>query len=158
MAETAGDPTGGDLLFSWLRAWQTALFAAPQQLYQPILPGWSLMTVNETNSSAPDTEARIVARDSYGRQLGHILDALSVLISERPKHLPPVDAFERLEELKRRIDTAKKDAAIARLNRVRNDLLLLKEKDHDEYERQIAALKAALGDRVDKSFARRGDT
>jgi hypothetical protein len=157
MAETAGDSTGGDL-FSWLRAWQTAVFSAPQQLYQPILPGWSLINVNETNSSAPDTEARIVAKDSYGRQLGHILDAVSALISERPEHLLPVDAFERLKELKSRIDTTKKDAAIARLNRVRNDLLLLKEKDHDEYERQIAALKAALGDRVDKSFARPGDT
>lgn len=157
MAETARDPASGDL-FSWLRAWHAVLFAAPQQLYQPIFSGWSLLTVNETNSSAPDTEARIVARDSYGRQLGYLLDALSALISERPEHLPSVDAFERLKELRSRIDATKKDAAIARLNRVRNDLLLLKEKDHDEYERQIASLKAALGDRVDQSFARSRDT
>lgn len=148
MAETARDSTSGDL-FSWLRAWQTVLFAAPQQLYQPIFSGWSLLTVNETNSSAPDTEARIVARDSYGRQLGYLLDAVSALISERPEHSPSVDAFERLKELKGRIDATKKDAAIARLNRVRNDLLLLKKNDHDEYERQIASLKVALGDRVD---------
>jgi hypothetical protein len=157
MAQTAGDSTGGDL-FSWLRAWQTTLFAAPQQLYQPILPDWSLISVNETNSSAPDTEARIVARDSYGRQLGYIVDALSALLSERPPHLASADAFERLKELKTRIDTTKKDAAIARLNRVRNDLLLLKEKDHDEYERQIASMKSALSGRADKSFARPGDT
>jgi hypothetical protein len=157
MAQAAGDSTGGDL-FSWLRAWQTALFAAPQQLNQPILPDWSLISVNETNSSAPDTEARIVARDSYGRQLGYIIDALSALLSERPPHLASIDAFERLKELKGRIDTTKKDAAIARLNRVRNDLLLLKEKDRDEYERQVASLKSALSDRVDRSLARPGDT
>ena len=155
MAETAGRSTGGDL-FSWLRTWQTAVFAAPQQLNQQILPDWSLISV--TNSSAPDTEARIVARDSYGRQLGCIIDALSALLSERPPHLASVDAFERLKELKGRIDITKKDAAIARLNRVRNDLLLLKEKDRDEYERQVASLKSAFSDRVDGSFARPGDT
>ena len=157
MAETARDSTSGDL-FSWLRAWQTVLFAAPQQLNQPILPGWSLISVNESNSSEPDTEARIVARDSYGRQLGYVIDALSALIAERPAHLPAVDAFERLNELKNRIDATKKEAAIARINRFRNDLLLLEEKDYDEYERQIASLKAALGDRVDKSLAHPGNT
>jgi hypothetical protein len=145
MSGTARDSTGGDL-FSWMRAWQTALFAAPQQLYQPILPGWSLITVNETNSSAPDTEARIVAKDSYGRQLGQILDALSALISERPEHSPPIDAFKRLKELKSRIDATKKEAAASRLNRVSDDLLLLKERNHSEFERQIASLRALLAD------------
>ena len=157
MSGTATGSTGNDL-FSWLRAWQAVPFAAPQQLYQPILPGWSLISVNETNSSAPDTEARIVARDSYGRQLGQMLDALMALISERPEDSQPVAAFQKLEKLKSRIDATKEDAATSRLNRVCDDLLLLKEKKPNEYNRHIASLKALLADRIDKSFARPSDT
>jgi hypothetical protein len=49
-------------------------------------PGWTFgnLIVNDQNSSAPDTEQDIVAADSYGRQLGRVIDALVELIEERP--------------------------------------------------------------------------
>ena len=53
--------------------------ATPQKLNQPILPGWTfgnIISVSERNSSSPDTERRIVDQHSYGRQLGHLMDAM----------------------------------------------------------------------------------
>jgi hypothetical protein len=64
------------------------VFAAPRNLVQPILPGWvfgSVTNVTEQNSSAPDTEREIVAGQSYGRQLGRVMDALAVLIADLPE-------------------------------------------------------------------------
>jgi hypothetical protein len=104
--------------------------------------------VNETNSSAPDTEVRIAARDSYGRQLGQMLDAPVALISERPEDSPPVAAFQKLEKLKNRIDATKDEAATSRLNRICDDLLLPKEEKPNEYDRHVASLEALLTGRV----------
>src|SRR3954453_15681944 len=66
----------------WLDAWGTGR-GAPPNLIQPILPGLNLgpiLTVNENNSTAPLTEAAIVQQQSYGRQLGTLIDALQALI------------------------------------------------------------------------------
>jgi hypothetical protein len=64
------------------------VFAAPRNLVQPILPGWvfgSVTNITEQNSSAPDTEREIIAAQSYGRQLGRVMDALAILIADLPK-------------------------------------------------------------------------
>ena len=94
------------------------VFATPQNLVQPILPGWVFGAVNVTdqNSSAPDTERQIVAKESYGRQLGRILDALVVLIAEKEKEGRKVKAFDRLMELDREINAIKMRAAATRLD------------------------------------------
>ena len=64
------DPT------EWLRSWQTVCRLAPDNLAQSILQGWTL-NINSNNSAAPQTEVDVVARYSYGRQLGRIGDAES---------------------------------------------------------------------------------
>jgi hypothetical protein len=62
--------------------------AAADELVQPINPGWTfgnLVSVTEQNSSSPDTERDIVAVESYGSQLGRVIDALAELIIEQPQ-------------------------------------------------------------------------
>lgn len=61
-------------MYSW---WRPAL----EVLEQPILPGWTF-AINNVNSSAPQTEAEVVAQHSYGRQLGRISDVLDLLLRD----------------------------------------------------------------------------
>ena len=129
----------------------SSLFA-PQALNQPINPGWGVgnTIVTEQNSSAPDTEQEIVAEDSYGRQLGRIIDALSVLIAERPKSSHDVKALDDLVELHTKIEKIKTRTAARRLERIGSDLALLKKKDAGQYDRVVTALRKALGDTRDR--------
>ncbi|RFB80160.1 hypothetical protein [Methylovirgula sp. 4M-Z18] len=56
---------------------------APHDLTQPILPGWqfNLFRIDLGVSRDPDTEDAILeAVGSYGRQIGHIADALEALV------------------------------------------------------------------------------
>lgn len=56
---------------------------APRYLNQPILPGWqfSLFQIDLGNSGDPDMEnALIDSVGSYGRQIGHIADALDAVL------------------------------------------------------------------------------
>ena len=129
-------------LFSW--PWTWPFPSMPEQFTQPILPGWSLFNITENNSSAPDTERRIVAQDSYGRQIGRIMDALEVLIEERHKGAPDKPAFEEFEQLRKRVDQAKRAAAVDRLTRIGDDLALLKAEDDVAYQAQVKALRALL--------------
>jgi hypothetical protein len=58
---------------------------APESLYQPILPGWqfSLFSVNlGASSDAGIEKAAIQQVGSYGKQLGHLADALEVVIKQ----------------------------------------------------------------------------
>ncbi|CAL4869054.1 hypothetical protein MMA231_03345 [Asticcacaulis sp. MM231] len=117
---------------------------APANLNQPILPGWSFFTVNESNSSAPDTERRIVSQDSYGRQIGRLMDVVDVLVKEAEKVNPTLKDDTRvkaLEELKGRIDLAKQAAQAARQDRLIEDLLALKDKDKDRFAAVMAAVR-----------------
>jgi hypothetical protein len=67
----------------WSRLWREMYVQAipvpslaPQVLTQPILPGWlagNNINVTEENSSSPETEREIVAKYSYGRQLGRVI-------------------------------------------------------------------------------------
>lgn len=56
---------------------------APKALYQPILPNWSinLLSVNlGTTSNAQVEEKALDQVGSYGRQIGHMAEALEVVI------------------------------------------------------------------------------
>ena len=128
-------------LFPWLD-WPASQLA-PTNLNQPILPGWSFLTVNEGNSSAPDTERRIVAQDSYGRQIGRMMDVVDLLVREAEKTNPALLDDKRvmaLDALKTRIDEAKRDAQTMRQERLVEDLLALKRQDETKFAAVIKAV------------------
>jgi len=127
--------------FSWMWPWARL---APDKLAQDILTGWSLISITENNSSAPDTERRIVAQESYGRQIGKLMEAVCALIAERPDDAPKLVAFTELADLQTSIETLKTQAANDRLTRIRDDLALLKTNDRNAFEEQAATLRALL--------------
>ncbi len=132
----AWDPT------SWLKQWSAAMQLAPNTLVQPILPGWTL-NVNAFNSSAPQTEAEVVSKHSYGRQLGRISDALEVLVQARdPKAAD--ERFDDFRAMKAEIDAIKAGNAEARVARLLADLDLLKVLDPDAHARLKDELKKRL--------------
>ena len=92
------------------------VFATPQNLVQPILPGWvfgGVVNVTGQNSSAPDTE-----RDIVGNR---------AMVANSAE-----------------INAIKTQAAASRLDRVIADLTTLKEKEPKEYDRVAAALRDVL--------------
>jgi hypothetical protein len=132
------------------------VFAAPRNLVQPILPGWvfgSVTNVTEQNSSAPDTEQEIVAAQSYGRQLGRVMDALAVLIADLPKAKQDARAFKEFAKIRSEIDDIKAQAAARRLDRIAADLATLKETKPEEYERLAATLREAIKGCIIRSSA-----
>ena len=142
------NPTGWDWPF-WMKGSMPNpldFFAAPRNFVQPILPGWfgSVTNITEQNSSAPDTEREIIAAQSYGRQLGRVMDALAVLIADLPKAKRDATAFEEFAKLRREIDGIKAEAAARRLDRIAADLATLKETKPEEYKRLAATLREAL--------------
>lgn len=109
----------------------------PQSLTQPILP-WvfaNSISVNETNSSSPEMEREIVSRESYGRQLGHVIDALAALIQERPESAAKNEAIAQFLALSQKIDEIKAQTSATRLTRLEADLAWLQEHKPDEYLR-----------------------
>jgi hypothetical protein len=116
---------------------------APEKLEQPILPITFSTTINETNSSAPDTERRILAQDSYGRQIGRLMDVVALLVEREAKQdptLPKDRCITDLMELKARIDKEKADARQARQDRLVEDLLDLRRKDAAQFRAVLAAV------------------
>jgi hypothetical protein len=114
---------------------------------QPILPGWvfgNVTNITEQNSSAPDTERAIVAAQSYGRQLGRIMDALAVVIADLPEQEQHAKALQEFAEIRKEINNIKAKAASGRLDRITDDLATLKETKPAEYERVAAQIRAAL--------------
>lgn len=141
------DGVGANSLFdplAWLRAWY-ATPATSGAFVQPILPGWTFgnLVVNDTNSSAPATEAAIVARESYGRQLGKLMDAVFVLI-ERQGGPDGVEAFTDLVELRERIQAIKAATVTDHLKAVAQDLEHLKTHDKAAYKATVKTLRAML--------------
>jgi hypothetical protein len=114
---------------------------------QPILPGWSFgnLVVNEGNSSAPATEAAIVAQESYGRQLGKLMDAVNAII-QRQGGPAGVQALEELVELRGQIEDIKAAAVTDHLKRVGQDLAHLKTHDKGAYKAAVRTLRAMLPD------------
>jgi len=143
MATTLGFPLSLMDPASWLRAWGTLPQVAPSYLDQPILPGWTF-NINSNNSSSPQTEASVVAKHSYGRQLGRMADALELLIAERHSGAAQDKRFADFLSMKHEIDEVKRDAAAARLEQIPKDLALLKMQDEAEYARVREALVQAL--------------
>ncbi len=128
----------------WLRMWQNAWRGAPANLSQPILPGWTF-NINSGNSSSPQTEADVIARHSYGRQLGRMADALELLISNAPGDVGQHKQFLDFLTMKEDIDEVKQDAAVARVERIIEDLAVLKTQNETQYARLRDALREALG-------------
>jgi hypothetical protein len=127
--------------FPW--NWWTAFLPAPQNLTQPILPGWTVgptLTINHANSSAPQTEAEVVRLHSYGRQLGRVSDVLEALVKDRGADEP----FKAFLEMKKEIDEAKADAAVSRAEQLQRDLASLKATRPAEYERLRDAVRGVI--------------
>jgi len=136
-------PWGGMDPAEWIRSWQTAWRLAPDTLVQPILPGWTF-NINSNNSSSPQTEMDVVAKHSYGRQIGRMADALEALIVEQHGKKPTDERYADFLKMKREVDQVKEAGAAARIERFKKDLELLKAKNQPEYERLRDALRETL--------------
>jgi hypothetical protein len=113
-------------------------------LNEPILPNGTFagVVINQNNSSDPQAERDIVSEQSYGRQLGRLMDAVAVLISERPAESKECAELKDLLELKEKIDKIKNKAARSRFERVKTDLARLKLNAPKEYQERIDELDA----------------
>jgi hypothetical protein len=134
-------------------AWPGALPSlAPQELSQPILPGWlfaNSISVTEENSRSPETERDIVAAHSYGQQLGRIIDVVDELIRERPAGAPDSGPVREFARLKDDIEAIKARQAAKRAEQVISDLAGMKRRDPGEYQRLAAELRKFLDDSED---------
>jgi hypothetical protein len=138
---------------SWLPAWWPfagSSATAPENLEQPILPGWifgSVVNINERNSAAPEAEAAVLRTKSYGRQLGQIADALQVLIDERAQTgAPQSSEIDKFTAMKQEIDRIKAATAATQVQQLGNNLAILKKQDRAEYDRLRADILRALGE------------
>jgi hypothetical protein len=120
----------------WMRSWQTVWLP----LVQPILPGWSFL-INSNNSTAPQTEMEVVAKYSYGRQIGRMSEALELLIEEGHGKTPKEKRFTDFLTMKRDINKLKLEAASTRVEQITKDLTLLKVQDKGQYLRLRDALR-----------------
>lgn len=114
--------------------------AAPQSLVQPINPGWSLINVTNNNSSAPAIERDVLQQHSYGRQIGRLMDALSVLVERLPASVMDDQRIEDFVALAKEVAQIKENARLPRLERLRKDIEALRQEDPKGY----AQLKALL--------------
>jgi hypothetical protein len=127
------------------QAMRAGIQAAPDVLAQNINP-WTI-NINSNNSSAPGTEQRILARHSYGRQLGRLLDAMDVLMDDLEARQPSISRDEHVKDfrlLKDEIDDIKLKAAQRRLESIEADLKLLRGANEKAYR----ALKERLRELV----------
>jgi hypothetical protein len=127
--------------WGWPLPWWPGL--APQQLTQPINPGWSfgnLVSVTNLNSSAPDIEREVLLQHSYGRQIGRLLDAVSALAERLPAAAsdPRVKEFQSLV---REVDGIKRRARLPRVERLRDEIEELRRSDPRAYEQLRAMLR-----------------
>lgn len=116
---------------------------APTTLVQPIVTAGTI-TINGSNSTAPQTEADVLARHSYGRQIGRISDALHALILELHPTPPRTEPLRDFMEMWDEVEQVKADSARSRLDQVVADLALLNKKNPGEYQRLRSALRSAL--------------
>ncbi len=155
------DPLGSSILNpwsiwqSWLNQILTSATRSPMfsgSLYEPILPGGTFagVVINENNSSDPPTERDIVSQYSYGKQLGQLMDAVDVLISELPKKSissENIGKLEQLQNLKKNIDEIKSGVASSRFERVKADLEWLRlhaEKQYQDLFNELRPLPKAV--------------
>lgn len=114
-------------------------------LSQPILPNWRFgdtYIVSEDNSRDPGMERRILSENSYGRQLGRIMDALEVLV----KHQKPADdpdsraALKAFLELAEQIRQIKAETQSDRVGQLRTSLERLKAQCPEDFRRLMHSL------------------
>ena len=129
-------PAGGNGSFASAGA---GVSFAPEQLWQPVNPGWSFgnVTINAANSSAPEVEQAVVARASYGKQIGRIVDALQVLIDAAAPALHAQPAIAEFTALAVEVNAAKSAAQAARLVRLQAELAALKKLDRAAWARLV---------------------
>jgi len=139
MATTARPSANWTVMDFW-RPW---LPTSPGTWVQPILPGWTL-NLNSNNSTAPQTEVDVVAKHSYGRQIGRISDALRVLLLEQHRSLPKTGPLAEFMSMWEEVEQVKTESAAARLEQIGSDLALLKDKNPAEYRRLREGLNEAL--------------
>jgi hypothetical protein len=118
----------------------------PRQLEQPILPGWQFgnVVINYGNSSSPETEREIVSANSYGRQIGRLMDALCVLINKQENTPEGAKTLEDLVALHADIQGIKLKIAERKIERLRGDLEIIKENSRKDYDKMITELKQLL--------------
>jgi hypothetical protein len=110
---------------------------------QPILPGWTF-NIDSNNSSSPSTEAQVVSKFSYGRQLGQISDALATIVATLPPSLQADKKVKRFTDMKDEIDRLKTDNLDERVDALAAALRSLKHSNPDEFERISAPLRNLL--------------
>ena len=152
-------PSPADWLAWWSWPWQAAstgaspfLSLAPQALNQPILPGWlfaNSINVTEENSSSPETEEDIVAKHSYGQQLGRITDVIDELLKERPAGAPDTRPVREFVKLRNDIEAIKARQAAKRAEQMISDLAGMKQSNPGEYQHLAAELRKFLEDNED---------
>ncbi len=157
MAQNVTNDWLSSLLLPWLwplTATKALLNVAPQSLSQPILPNWTfgaVYNVTEDNSSAPETELEVIKQHSYGRQLGRITDALSVVVRSdllNRAELSGADrnSLEGFTELVKSIEEIKASEAIKRTQRLAAELKYLKGTRPDIFERAVGLLEAVTAE------------
>jgi hypothetical protein len=119
--------------------------------HQSRLDLWNLVSVTEQNSSSPDTERDIVAVESYGSQLGRVIDALAELITEQPEAIQNKPALRALIALRDKIERIKSQSAAHRLERIAADLAQVKRTSKSEYQRLSQKLRDALNGQDERS-------
>jgi hypothetical protein len=142
MATTDGSGAAGTggTWWGWpLQAWSSPSFA-PRELTQPINSGWSLLNVTYNNSSAPAIERDVLQQHSYGRQIGRLMDALSVLVERLPASAKDDQRIEDFLALVQDVARIKENARLPRLERLQKDIEALRQEDPKAY----AQLKAIL--------------
>ena len=119
-----------------------ALASAVPAFSQPILPGWTI-NIDSNNSSSPRTEGLVVAKFSYGNQLGQINDALEAIIDALPaaKDRP---AVERFLAMKHSIDVLKGDSLDKRVETLANELRELRDSKDATRKKRFDAVSAPL--------------
>ncbi|MGA9006237.1 MAG: hypothetical protein WBE48_04160 [Xanthobacteraceae bacterium] len=151
MSDTPTNPSTAPAWSAW-PFWPSWILGSPAatrsvDLSQPINPGWTfgnVVSVTEQNSSSPDTERDIVAAESYGRQIGRVMDALTELVSELPQSTQQKPVFKDLIALSDKIEKIKRQSATRRLDRIAADLAVLRTGDVSEYRRVVQELRVAL--------------
>lgn len=135
--------------FSALSAWPQWPALAPRNNLQDINGGWSfgnVITVNNVNSSAPDVERAVVSQDSYGRQIGRLMDAVAALIEATPVKKDD-KRIVQFRELAARVKKVKEAMAPQKLERLKGEIQELRESKREEDRAAFDELKKVFFDK-----------
>jgi hypothetical protein len=132
-SNTADFGAGPSSWWGWpLQQWNWPALA-PQQLTQPINPGWSLVSVTHNNSSAPEIERDVLQQHSYGRQIGRLMEAVSALAERLPSSARADERIAEFEALALDVERIKQSARLPRIERLQKELDALRREDPKAY-------------------------